>query len=106
METGHSQEVMRANTESEAIPFLFVPFEKIEFPKFNSTIKCLAIMYQKATGNDGDICFNGPACKNPFYEGFESYVSFNVASKQSIVETVESFQRFVEHSNLYLYHPQ
>ena len=82
--------------------FIDTPFEKYEFPQFNLIIKGLANMYQKSTGNDGDICFNGPACKNPFYEGFESYVSFNVASKQSIIKTVETFVKFVEHSNLYL----
>lgn len=57
--------------------FLDNHFEKYEFNKYNEVNKMFASMYQNATKNDGDICFNGPACKNPFYEGFESYVSFN-----------------------------
>ena len=82
--------------------FLDTPFEAYERRHFNQIINGLAVMYQKATGNDGDICFHGPACKNPFFEGFESYVSYNVANKQSIVETVESFIKFIERTNLYL----
>ena len=71
--------------------FLDKPFEKYEFNKYNETIKMFASMYQTITGNDGDICFNGPACKNPFYEGFESYVSFNVASKHLMLEKSDSW---------------
>ena len=71
--------------------FLDKPFEKYEFNKYNETTKMFASMYQTITGNDGDICFNGPACKNPFYEGFESYVSFNVASKQLMLEKSDSW---------------
>ena len=71
--------------------FLDKPFEKYEFNKYNEATKMFASMYQEATGNDGDICFNGPACKNPFYEGFESYVSFNVASKQLMLEKSDSW---------------
>ena len=33
------REVTRANTESEAIPFLFVPFEKIDFVSINGFLK-------------------------------------------------------------------
>lgn len=71
--------------------FLDKPFEKYEFNKYNELTKTFASMYQTMTGNDGDICFNGPACKNPFYEGFESYVSFNVASKQSMLDKSDSW---------------
>ena len=71
--------------------FLDKPFEKYEFNKYNEATKMFASMYQEATGNDGDICFNGPACKNPFYEGFESYISFNVASKQLMLEKSDSW---------------
>ena len=71
--------------------FLDKPFEKYEFNKYNEVNKSFASMYQEATGNDGDICFHGPACKNPFYEGFESYVSFNVASKQLLLEKSDSW---------------
>ena len=71
--------------------FLDKPFEKFEFNKYNEATKMFASMYQEATGNDGDICFNGPACKNPFYEGFESYISFNVASKQLMLEKSDSW---------------
>ena len=71
--------------------FLDKPFEKYEFNKYNEATKMFASMYQTMTGNDGDICFNGPACKNPFYEGFESYVSFNVASKQLLLEKSDSW---------------
>ena len=71
--------------------FIDKPFEKFEFNKYNEATKMFASMYQEATGNDGDICFNGPACKNPFYEGFESYISFNVASKQLMLEKSDSW---------------
>lgn len=71
--------------------FLDEPFEKYEFGQYNEANKMFASMYQAATGNDGDICFHGPACKNPFYEGFESYVSFNVASKQLLLEKSNSW---------------
>lgn len=71
--------------------FLDKPFEKYEFNKYNELTKTFASMYQTMTGNDGDICFNGPACKNPFYEGFESYISFNVVSKQLMLEKSDSW---------------
>lgn len=71
--------------------FLDKPFEKYEFNKYNEITKTFASMYQTMTGNDGDICFNGPACKNPFYEGFESYISFNVVSKQLMLEKSDSW---------------
>ena len=71
--------------------FLDKPFEKYEFNKYNELTKTFASIYQTMTGNDGDICFNGPACKNPFYEGFESYVSFNVVSKQLMLDKSDSW---------------
>ena len=71
--------------------FLDQPFEKYEFNKYNEITKTFASMYQTMTENDGDICFNGPACKNPFYEGFESYISFNVVSKQLMLEKSDSW---------------
>ena len=71
--------------------FLDKPFEKYEFNKYNEITKTFASMYQTMTGNDGDICFNGPACKNPFYEGFESYISFNVVSKQLMFDKSDSW---------------
>ena len=81
--------------------FLDKPFEKYEFNKYNEATKMFASMYQEATGNDGDICFNGPACKNPFYEGFESYVSFNVASKKLLLEKSDSWFIFLSRKSNY-----
>ena len=80
--------------------FLDNPFEKFEFSKYNDANKAFASMYQTATGNDGDICFNGPACKNPFYEGFESYVSFNVASKQLLLEKSNSWLVYLSRKSI------
>ena len=79
--------------------FLDSPFEKYEFNKYNEVNKMFASMYQNATKNDGDICFNGPACKNPFYEGFESFVSFNVVSKQLLIEKSDSWFVFLSNYN-------
>lgn len=81
--------------------FLDKPFEKFEFNKYNEATKMFASMYQEATGNDGDIFFNGPACKNPFYEGFESYVSFNVASKQLMLEKSDSWFSYLSRKSNY-----
>ena len=78
--------------------FLDKPFEKYEFNKYNELTKTFASMYQTMTGNDGDICFNGPACKNPFYEGFESYVSFNVVSKQLMLDKSDSWFIYLSNS--------
>ena len=80
--------------------FLDNPFEKFEFSKYNEANKAFASMYQTATGNDGDICFNGPACKNPFYEGFESYVSCNVASKQLLLEKSNSWLVYLSRKSI------
>ena len=62
--------------------FMSVPFESMNkmfnFHDFNSSIKALAYCWNMITKLDGDYCFNGPACKNPFYNGFESSISDNV----------------------------
>lgn len=81
--------------------FLDKPFEKYEFNKYNEINKMFASMYQTVTGNDGDICFHGPACKNPFYEGFESFVSFNVASKQLLLEKSNSWLVYLSNKSNY-----
>ena len=81
--------------------FLDKPFEKYEFNKYNEANKMFASMYQEATGNNGDICYNGPACKNPFYEGFESFVSFNVASKQLLLEKSNSWLVYLSSKSNY-----
>ena len=47
------------------------PFTKRDFSLFNIYIKQIAIAYKDFTKCDGDICFNGPACKNPYYKDFE-----------------------------------
>lgn len=52
------------------------------FETFNKIITNMSIAYKKITGNDGDICFNGPACKNPFYEGFESKINYGFVDGQ------------------------
>lgn len=58
--------------------FLDKPFENTDFiynlRNFNSTIKRVSNVWSMITGLDGDLCFNGPACKNPFYKGFESII--------------------------------
>ena len=58
--------------------FMTVPFESMNktysFNDFNASIKALAYCWNMITKLDGDYCFNGPACKNPFYNGFESFV--------------------------------
>ena len=62
--------------------FMSVPFESMNrtysFHDFNSSIKALAYCWNMITKLDGDYCFNGPACKNPYYTGFESSISDNV----------------------------
>ena len=62
--------------------FMNLPFESMNrtysFNDFNASIKALAFIWNSITKLDGDYCFNGPACKNPFYSGFESYISDSV----------------------------
>ena len=62
--------------------FMSVPFESMNktfsFQDFNASIKALAYCWNSITKLDGDYCFNGPACKNPFYSGFESSISDSV----------------------------
>lgn len=45
------------------------PIKKWLFPQYNQLIKKLAGIFHS------DACFNGPACKNPYYVGFESKIS-------------------------------
>ncbi len=58
--------------------FLDKPFENADFiynlRNFNLTIKRISNVWSIITGLDGDLCFNGPACKNPFYQDFESII--------------------------------
>lgn len=62
--------------------FMSIPFESISktfsFKDFNASIKALAYVWNNVTKLDADYCFNGPACKNPFYSGFESSISDSV----------------------------
>jgi hypothetical protein len=62
--------------------FMSVPFESMNktysFNDFNASIKALAYCWNMITKLDGDYCFNGPACKNPYYKGFESSISDSV----------------------------
>lgn len=70
--------------------FLSVPFESMNktfnFHDFNSSIKALAYVWSSITKLDADYCFNGPACKNPFYTGFESSISGNVIDTYQITD--------------------
>jgi hypothetical protein len=58
--------------------FLDKPFENTDnvynTRNFNVTIKRLSSVWSSITGFDADLCFNGPACKNPYYEDFESVI--------------------------------
>lgn len=58
--------------------FLDNPFENTDFiynlRNFNLTIRRLSNVWSMITGFDADFCFNGPACKNPFYKDFESII--------------------------------
>lgn len=66
------------------------PFYKNEFDQFNSIIKIFATAYKRTTSNDGDICFNGPACKNPYYVDFEKDINEKaVLSKENITKIAE-----------------
>ena len=55
-------------------PFYGKGDKRDSFPEFNAIIKLFAKLYSECTGYEGDIRFNGPACKNPYYEGFESII--------------------------------
>lgn len=69
-------------------------FIKKEFPKFNEIIKVFAKGYTETTGFEGDICFNGPACKNPFYEGFNSRIdNLEMYSKKQFIDLSEKMYR-------------
>lgn len=58
--------------------FLDNPFENTDsvynLRNFNLTITKLSNVWSMITGFDADFCFNGPACKNPYYEDFESII--------------------------------
>ena len=65
-------------------------FTKNDFPKFNEIIKAFAKGYSSVTGFEGDICFNGPACKNPFYEGFnQRFDSIELYNKKDFIKSSE-----------------
>lgn len=68
------------------------PFFKRDFNIFNIYIKQLAHAYKDFTKCDGDICFNGPACKNPYYSGFEA-----VFPNRDVVE-LNSFDKVWEYT--------
>ena len=72
--------------------FMSTPFESINktfnFSDFNASIKALALCWNMITELDGDYCFNGPACKNPFYSGFESYISNNVVNTYYFIDAL------------------
>ena len=72
--------------------FMSTPFESINrtfnFKDFNASIKALALCWNMITELDGDYCFNGPACKNPFYSGFESSINNNVIDTYYFIEAL------------------
>ena len=72
--------------------FMSTPFESINrtfnFSDFNASIKALALCWNVITELDGDYCFNGPACKNPFYSGFESYINNNVVNTYYFIDAL------------------
>ena len=72
--------------------FMSTPFESINrtfnFSDFNASIKALALCWNMITELDGDYCFNGPACKNPFYRGFESCINSNVVNTYYFIEAL------------------
>ena len=64
------------------------------FPEFNAIIKLFAKLYSECTGYEGDIRFNGPACKNPYYEGFESIIdSLNKYDSKDFISILNRFNR-------------
>ena len=70
--------------------FMSVPFESMNrtysFHDFNASIKALAYCWNMITKLDGDYCFNGPACKNPYYTGFESSISDNAIDTHYFID--------------------
>ena len=74
--------------------FLSVPFESMNktfsFKDFNASIKALAYCWNMITKLDGDYCFNGPACKNPYYTGFESSISDNVIDTYYFIDLLNN----------------
>ena len=83
----------------QAAWFLDSPFYTKDFPLFNAYTKKMANAYRDFTGKDADICFNGPACKNPYYKGFESaflnsYTS-NIDDFDSVYDYSSNIERLV-----------
>ena len=83
----------------QAAWFLDSPFYTKDFYLFNVYTKKMANAYRDFTGKDADICFNGPACKNPYYKGFESaflnsYTS-NIDDFDSVYDYSSNIERLV-----------
>ena len=55
---------------------------KYSFKEYNAYNKELARIWSDVTSMEGDICFNGPACKNPFYKRFESYIYSEISANR------------------------
>lgn len=85
--------------------FMSTPFESINrtfnFSDFNASIKALALCWNMITELDGDYCFNGPACKNPFYSGFESCINNNVINTYYFIEALNKARNNVLKSYKY-----
>ena len=85
--------------------FMSTPFESINrtfnFSDFNASIKALALCWNMITELDGDYCFNGPACKNPFYSGFESSINNNVVNTYYFIEALNKARNDVLKSYKY-----
>ena len=85
--------------------FMSTPFESINrtfnFSDFNASIKALALCWNVITELDGDYCFNGPACKNPFYSGFESCINNNVVNTYYFIEALNKARNDVLKSYKY-----
>lgn len=76
--------------------FLDTPFYSKDFSVFNKAIKTISLLWTNKTGFEGDTCFNGPACKNCYYEGFESIIRNELP-----VNTIEFMNSLsVEHKKL------
>lgn len=76
--------------------FLDTPFYSKDFHTFNKAIKTISLLWTIKTGFEADKCFNGPACKNCYYEGFESIIRNELA-----VNTIEFVKALsVEHKKL------
>ena len=75
-------------------PFYGKGDKRDSFPEFNAIIKLFAKLYSECTGYEGDIRFNGPACKNPYYEGFESIIDpLNKYDSKDFISILNRFNR-------------